>query len=247
MDGIIAVGLALLGWLLGSLVNYLSDVLPVTRSFTPALCANCSKPYLWKDYLLMRPCPECSQMRTMRAWVVQAVLTVFAPALWFLPIGSVAYWLAVPVLVYFAVVMVIDVEHRLILHPVSKVGAVIAFVVGLNLHGWKLTLIGGATGLLIMLALYYFGFVFAKWLGKRRGQEIEEEALGFGDVILSGVLGMLLGFPAITTGLILAILLGGVGSLLVIGYMLLSRKYQAFQAIPYGPFLIIAAVILLYR
>src|SRR5512144_1614065 len=96
-----------------------------------------------------------------------------------------------------------------------------------------------------MLALYYFGYLFAKGLGKLRGQEIDEEALGFGDVNLCGIIGLLLGWPGITAGLTFTILLGGAGSLIYLIYSLVTRRYHAFQAIPYGPFLALAAMLAL--
>ena len=80
-----------------------------------------------------------------------------------------------------------------------------------------------------------------------RNKETDEEALGFGDVALSGVLGLFLGWPGIIAGLVLAILLGGAGSLIVLIYSLVRRRYHAFMVIPYGPFLIIAAVVLIFR
>jgi leader peptidase (prepilin peptidase)/N-methyltransferase len=165
--------------------------------------------------------------------------------LWHYTPGRLEFWPGVVWVAFFGVVIVIDMEHRLILHPVSLVGAVIAAVFGTWWHGWLFTLIGGLAGFGIMLALYYLGYLFAKGLGKMRGQEIDEEALGFGDVSLSGVIGLLLGWPGVTIGLIYAILLGGAVSVIVILYSLLARRYQAFQAIPYGPFLALAALLVL--
>jgi len=43
-----------------------------------------------------------------------------------------------------------------------------------------------------------------------------------------------------------AIVLGGLISGLYILVMVLRKRYQAFTAIPYAPFLVIAAVILIY-
>ena len=71
-------------------------------------------------------------------------------------------------------------------------------------------------------------------------------ALGFGDVNLSGILGLLLGWPAITVGLLFAVLAGGLISLFIILGMLVTKKYKAFTAIPYAPFLILSALFLLY-
>jgi prepilin signal peptidase PulO-like enzyme (type II secretory pathway) len=147
---------------------------------------------------------------------------------------------------YFGVVVVIDMEHRLILHPVSWTGAILCFSAGLLLHGWLPTLIGGVVGFGIMYALHIFGDYFARWLARRRGETLTEVALGFGDVNLAGVLGLLLGWPGIVVGLILAIFIGGIVSLIYLLGMLIARRYRTFAAIPYGPFLITSAAILIF-
>lgn len=85
-----------------------------------------------------------------------------------------------------------------------------------------------------------------KVLSKSRGEEIEEIALGFGDVNLAGVIGLLLGWPGIIAGIILAILIGGVVSGGYLVLQVLRKKYQAYQALPYGPFLVLSAVVLLF-
>ncbi len=236
----------LLGWFAGCFVNYAADVLPFTRRFSPVVCHNCQVQQRLIDYLLIRPCRSCTQRRTPRSWIVQILSTAALFILSIYPPDRLGFWLGAAILIFFGVVAVIDIEHRLILHPVSLVGALLGAGAGLWLHGWQSTLVGGLAGFGIMLGLYYFGFLFAKGLGKIRGESIDEDALGFGDVNLSGVLGLLLGWPGITAGLIFAILLGGAGSLIVLVYMLLKKRYHAFQAIPYGPFLIAAGVWALY-
>jgi leader peptidase (prepilin peptidase)/N-methyltransferase len=75
---------------------------------------------------------------------------------------------------------------------------------------------------------------------------LSEVALGFGDVNLAGVMGLLLGWPGIVLGLVLAIFLGGFVSLIYIVIMLITRRYKTFAAIPYGPFLVLGGVILIY-
>lgn len=150
------------------------------------------------------------------------------------------------VLVYFGAVVVMDIEHRVIMHPISLAGALLAGVVGIGLHGLSATLIGGVAGFGILSIMYYLGGHFAKWAARRRGLQSDEVALGFGDVNLAGVLGLLMGWPGITLGLLLGVLAGGVFSLFYIIFKLITRKYSAFAAIPYGPFLIIGALALLY-
>jgi prepilin signal peptidase PulO-like enzyme (type II secretory pathway) len=143
-------------------------------------------------------------------------------------------------------VFVIDLEHRLILHPVSLVGVAIGLFVGIWLHGLLVTILGGLAGFGIMLGLYLLGYLFAKGIARKRNQDLDEDALGFGDVMLGGVLGLLLGWPGIVLGIIVAILLGGVVSLIFVFILLIRGKYQSFIAIPYGPFLVIGSVGLLF-
>ena len=90
------------------------------------------------------------------------------------------------------------------------------------------------------------GVLLALGLARWRGESGEEEALGFGDVNLSGVLGLMLGWPVIVLGLVLAILLGGAVSLVYLLLMLVLRRYRRYAAIPYGPFLVAGAVILIF-
>ncbi|MDK1028919.1 MAG: prepilin peptidase [Anaerolineae bacterium] len=150
-------------------------------------------------------------------------------------------------MIYLGVVLVIDLEYRIIMHPVSYVGAVIGLGIGIYTHGLRITLIGGAFGFGAMLILYYFGEAFSRYMSKRRGQLIDEVALGFGDVNLSGITGLLLGWDDIILGLLFAIFAGGIGSLLVIVVMLIRKRYKAFTPIPYAPFLIFSILLFLYR
>ena len=76
--------------------------------------------------------------------------------------------------------------------------------------------------------------------------EIEKEALGYGDVLISAIIGFLFGWPGILAVLVGAIILGGLVSLSIILIQLIRKKYQPFSAIPYAPFLIICALGILY-
>ena len=115
------------------------------------------------------------------------------------------------------------------------------------MHGLIPTLLGGLAGFGIMLGFYYFGEFLARWFARRRGEVFDDVALGFGDVNLAGVIGLLLGWPGVMAGLFLAIMAGGIFSMLYIIYTVIMRRYTPFAAIPYGPFLIFGAVVLLYR
>jgi leader peptidase (prepilin peptidase)/N-methyltransferase len=159
---------------------------------------------------------------------------------------KLGYWGSLIVLSFFSVVIVIDIEYKLILHPVSIFGAVLGLLVGIYLHGFIPSLLGGVVGFGTMLVLYWLGGVLLRFTARRRGEEIDDVALGFGDVNLSGVIGLMLGFPAVILGLFLAILIGGAVSLLYLVVMLVLGRYRLFSALPYGPFLVAGAVLLLF-
>jgi leader peptidase (prepilin peptidase)/N-methyltransferase len=148
---------------------------------------------------------------------------------------------------FLVLIAVIDIEHRLILHVTSVVGALLGLAIGIHLHELVATLVGGAAGYGLMLLIYLLGEAFMRVMAKRRGEPIEEVALGYGDVNLAGTTGLLLGWPGIAFGLVLTILAGGLVSLIVVVAMLIRRRYRAFSAIPYGPFLILSIVVLLFR
>jgi leader peptidase (prepilin peptidase)/N-methyltransferase len=239
--------IAFVGLLCGVLVNYLSDVLPVNRRIPKPICVACFETQPFLNYLIWpRRCQECWSRRPLRVWLVEITYIGISLWLWNSPPDSLGYILGLILFLYFGVVVVIDLEHRLILHPVSWAGAVLCLAVGWYLHGLISTLIGGAVGYLLMLGLHYFGDIFARWLSRRRGEILTEEALGFGDVNLSGVLGLLLGWPGILAGLFLAVMLGGIVSILYIIILVILRRYKTFTAIPYGPFLVASAVILIF-
>lgn len=236
-----------LGWLVGALVNYLADVLPWKRRFTKPFCIHCQAVFPWLSYLFWpRRCSTCSKKRPWRTWLVEIVYIVSAVLLWRNPSELLGFWISMLLLAYFGVVVVIDMEYKLILHPVSIFGAVLGAGVGIFLHGWQKTLLGGVAGYGMMFALYGLGAGWLWLMNRMRGQKVDDVALGYGDVNLCGILGLILGWPGIVVGLFLAIIIGGVVSLVYLLVMLVLRKYQLFAAIPYGPFLIAGALVLLF-
>lgn len=237
----------LVGWFAGAVVNYLADVLPWKRTLSAPFCLDCQENIPWVNYLFWpRRCSSCGRARAWRVWMVEAGALAVSIWLAISPPENLGYWLGIIIWIFFGIVAVIDLEHRLILHPISLVGAILGLVVGIYLHGLLATLLGGIAGFGIMYLFYGLGIVFMKISSRMRGQPVEEDALGFGDVNLSGVLGLMLGWPGILVGLVIAIILGGIVSLLYLLATILTRRYHAFTAIPYGPFLIVAAIALLF-
>jgi leader peptidase (prepilin peptidase)/N-methyltransferase len=254
----------LLGWFAGLFINYASDVLPATRRFSPAACPQCQTPFSWVDYLTLRPCRNCGKRRSLRTWLVQILTVVAFAYFWLFPSKALGIPLGMLVLMYFGIITVIDLEHRLILHPTSLAGAVLGLVVGTYIHsrindngiliGFGKSLLGGVVGFGVMFLLYQLGALVSRYRARRLqtvGQADDgEEALGGGDVYLAGVLGLMLGWDFIPIGLAWGIIFGGLVSLLLVIVLLVRRRYldtALMTFIPYGPFFILGAALLLFQ
>ncbi|NLF52713.1 MAG: hypothetical protein GX577_16425 [Leptolinea sp.] len=234
------------GLISGLFVNYLADVLPRSRRFTEPVCLSCGQFRTWKEFALGKPCAACGRKNSVRFWIVIILEIILAGLVWFFPLGNFPFWASELFLLVFSVMIVTDIEFRVILEQVTIAGYILSFFAGLFLHGLNKTILGGISGFLLFLALYYFGRLFARRLAHNREEPIDEEALGFGDVHLAGVVGLLTGFPFNLTAMLLAIILGGIASIVIIVITLVRKQYQAFMAIPYGPFIIIGGIAALY-
>jgi leader peptidase (prepilin peptidase)/N-methyltransferase len=110
----------------------------------------------------------------------------------------------------------------------------------------KRALLGGAIGLVSTFAVYLAGGLFARLLGRIRGQPISEVAFGFGDVTLNTFIGLIVGAPDVIFAMVIGFFSGGVfAALYLLVQGLLRRRYSAFTAIPYGPFLILGGATML--
>lgn len=253
----------ILGWFAGLFINYVSDVLPFTRRFSQPTCLHCQTPFSWADYLTLRTCRNCGENRSLRTWLVQILAVGSFVYFWLYPSKALGIPLGMLVLIYFGIIMVIDLEHRLILHPTSLAGAILGLVAGTYLHGYTLgnglllgagkALLGGLFGFGVMFLLYQFGTLVARFRARKMraaGQaNDDEEALGGGDVYLAGVLGLMLGWPFIWNALLLGVLLGGLISFVFILTLLARRRYGSdalMTFIPYGPYFIVSAFYFLF-
>lgn len=239
--------LSIFGWIIGSGINYLADTLPWKRKLSAPFCTNCQSEIIWSNYFLYpRRCAQCGKHRDLGVVLVEIIFMILFPMMWFYPPVKLGFWFGILVLSYFSLVVVIDVRYKLILHSTSIPGAILGFIVGISIHDPGSTLLGGAVGYGVMFLLYMAGELFVRVMAKRRGQAVDDVALGFGDVNLSGIIGLMIGFPGVVISLYLAVLLGGAVSLVYILFLVISKKYQPNIAIPYGPFLVGGAVMVLF-
>jgi prepilin signal peptidase PulO-like enzyme (type II secretory pathway) len=240
----------LLGWLGGLAANLLADSLPHTRRWAGPHCPACTAPRplsAWSGLLAIPlrsgRCAYCGTRRGLRGPVVELVgMALFA----LLYLRDPRPGMLLPALLVgftFLLITVIDLEHRLIPHVIVLPAAVVLGAIGIldPSRGAVKVLAGGLAGAGSFYVLYLMGGVFARAMSRARGQAIDEVAFGFGDVTLAGLIGLIVGWPAVVLALLIGILAAGVFSLGHVLVSLLRRKYSAFTPIPYGPFLILGA------
>ena len=137
----------ILGWGTGAIINYVSDVLPFKRRLSQPFCSNCEKPQPLLNYFFWpRKCPHCEHSRTRRALIVELAMIICTVWLWSQPELLLGFWFSLILLIYFGIVVVIDLEHHLIMHPTSLIGSILGLIIGIQLHGILDTLLGGLAG-----------------------------------------------------------------------------------------------------
>jgi leader peptidase (prepilin peptidase)/N-methyltransferase len=157
----------------------------------------------------------------------------------------VLYWIYVAILV---LILVIDVEHRLILFVVMIPSILLALVDALLLPPPDIaeSLKGAGLGFGIFFLLYLGGYVFTYIMGQLRGETINTVAFGYGDVMLITFSGALLGVAFTILTIFIAVFLGAFGAFAYLLIRLLVKgRYSFFTAIPYGPYIVIATLIML--
>ena len=226
---------AVIGLLTGGVINVLADDLPARVRPRVPHCPRCDYVYGPGGWLAigraMRggACPQCDLPTRRRAISVEiGTLILFAILPWLITpaVDLVIYSFYIAVLI---LVIVIDLEHRLILHVVTFPTTAFALIASFFLtdNNLRLALAGAVAGFIF--------FYLAYLLGRRL---FGPGALGFGDVTLATMMGAMLGFQRIFFALVLGILLAGVFGLLALA----SRRASRRTYFPYGPFLAIGGI-----
>lgn len=193
------------------------DNIPVfSWLFLGAKCRDCKQPISWRY-------PFIEALHTL-AWV--GIVVVFGPTQPFL----------VPLLLFFASVsialMMIDFDTmtlpNVIVYPSIIISAVYLTILAALTNAWA----NMATSALaaVVLCLFYFAIYV---LSRGRG-------LGFGDVKLALVLGLMLGWfgwGAVIVGTFAAFFIGGIPGAILMATGVIKKG----KAIPFGPMLLIGA------
>ena len=171
------------------------------------------------------------------------IITVFY--LWDTRISICTFLINLVLYTLFSILMIIDIENKIILFPLNVLGLIIGFYYGIMTNGFHTTVFGGVTGMGIFLGIFFLG-ILAKWLIKFFFTlELKGEPIGFGDVILACTIGLVVGWPIILNSLLITIVISGLISSIIILFSWLLNRYQKFYSIAYSPYLITGAIITL--
>ena len=234
-----------LGLLISSFLNVCIDRLPRGQSIVhpPSHCDSCQRRLSAKDlipiYSYLRTKGKCSYCKAAIPqrvlWVEIGTGAYFGFLFWRFGLtpdfGIVAFYSCI-----FIVLMVIDLEHGLILNKIVYPAMAVAFVISTfipdvminrfiypGIAGYALSsIVAGIAGFIIFLLIVI----------------ISRGGMGFGDVKMAGLIGLVTGWPQVFLAILIGILLGGLVALVLLILKIKGRK----QAIPFGPFLAIGMI-----
>ena len=217
----------LLGWLAGGAGNWAADVLPAAPAGGHGLVL---WHYLTLPWVPFRRgiCPHCGERRSPRAPLLELATIVAFGLVWWRFLGMpVQTAVACLYAAFLLTVAVIDLEHRRVLNVMLAPAAVGALLASLLPGPPSLlsAVVGGAAG---------FGLFFVIAL-------VGRGKMGAGDVKLAGVIGLLLGFPAAITALVIGIFLGGAAAIL----LLITHRAGRKSSFAYAPYLALGALVML--
>jgi leader peptidase (prepilin peptidase) / N-methyltransferase len=135
---------------------------------------------------------------------------------------------------FLTTVLVIDLETRRVLNVMLLPAAIFAVVAGLWLGQPTLaSMLGGAAvGFGLFWCLYFVGRV-----------KYGRGALGFGDVKLVAVIGLMTGYPNVLNALVIGAALGGAAAVV----LLLTRRAGWKSTTAYAPYLAVGAMLALWH
>ncbi len=260
------IGITILGILAGGLVNVLADALPFRRRpGIPTYPDGSPRPIrAWLGitaFLFRRRLPPdqtqpgapklgwrypVTEMATAALMAAAFVIMGETPNV---PGGQMLVWL-----IYMGILMliaVIDLEHQLIMLACIIPSAVLALIDAAvfpnPLPTLASSLAGGALGFIIFYLIYQGGCLFRHFVERARGEKINSLAFGFGDVMLAGLSGLMLGLPDVIPMMFISIFLGAIGAVFYLAFRFFAaRPYRPFTAIPYGPYIVAATILVMF-
>lgn len=231
--------LSFLGLFIGSFLGVVIDRLPEGESiiFGRSRCDYCKRTLRWFElipllsfFLQRGKCLRCNRRLSLRYPFIEIISAILFAFVWiFVDFSFYLYIPAVIIASCFLAIVFIDLRYMIIPDSLLIISGIATVIFHLFRHQSisQIFLNHAATGVSAFV-VFYLLWIFTK----RNG-------IGFGDVKLAFVLGLLLGFPRVIVGMYIAFLTGAFfGSIL-----LLSGRKTMKSPIPFGPFLILGSII----
>ena len=244
MEAVFIVIFALLGIAIASFLNVCSDRLPRNESllFPASHCDYCHRRLAIKDnipifsYLWLRGrCRYCQALIPRRIlWVEIGTGALFGLTYWRYELSS-ELAIALLYICLFIVILVIDWEHKLVLNKLVFPAMAVALLLSAFFSIFTVqsdivpeigdAALGGGIGLGLFLLVAI----------------ISKGGMGWGDVKLAALIGLVTGFRLVFVALLMGIILGGVVAVFLLALRIKKRK----EAIPFAPFLSLATIVTL--
>ena len=228
----------IIGAILGSFYLVIGTRLPLKENVftTRSRCDNCFKELKWYElipivsYVFQRgKCRKCGKKISKRHLAVELIT-----GLLFL-LGYMYFGMSPELLIYLTLISVAilifvsDFLYMIILDSTLIIGS--ALIIGIKMisYGFNsaiLSIISGLELFIVMLIIRYIG-----------NKLFKKDSLGGGDIKLSFLIGLAIGFELGLINLIFA-------SFLALPYALAQVYFNKKNELPYGPFLIAATVII---
>jgi len=230
------------GAVVGSFLNVCIFRIPAQGSIVKPLsqCPQCHHPIRFYDniplisfFVLRGKCRNCGRPISWRYPLVELITAVFALLLFakfHVSINFLIFFIFTAVLI---VIAFIDLDHQIIPDVITLPGIPIFFLLAVFVVKvpWLEALIGLLIGGGVLLAI---AFIY-ELLTKREG-------MGGGDIKLLAMIGGFLGWKSLIFILLFSSLLGAIVGIAV----MIIKKQDMKYAVPFGPFLSVAAVAYLF-
>jgi len=233
--------LFVLGAAVGSLLNILINYLPNNQFVSPFLCPHCNNSFKWYKnipifgfFLIKGHCNSCGRPISWQLPLVETLSALFTLGM-YLKYTLCFTFFAYAVLGYSLIVITfIDLKWKVIPDIITLPGILLGIILSFVLPQVTFkesalgAIMGGGTLYIISLGYYI--------LKKREG-------MGGGDIKLLAMIGAFLGWKAILPIIFLSSLLGTIVGLTIMVW----KKKGRYLAIPFGPFLSLGTLIILFK
>ncbi len=235
----------ILGLCVGSFLNVVIERLPRGESIIKkrSYCPSCKKNLKWYDMIpvfsfvfLKGKCRFCQSPISFQYPTVELVTGVlFVGVIWGIrEIGEIGdiWTIGYSLFIVSSLIAIffIDLKYGIIPDKIIYPAFIVSFLyILLNTYYLILSHLFSAIG-----AFLFFLLIFLATRGR---------GMGFGDVKLSFLMGLVLGFTAIVIALYSAFLTGALASIILV---VLGKKKIPGGTIPFGPFLVIGTLIALF-